>query len=143
MKKINILILLIILIAISMILLFINNSEYFTDNNSAYVINLDRRTDRWDTIQNSFKNKNINLIRFSGVNMTDELKKEKYSKSSLTKGQLGCSLSHISVLEMAKKNNMNTILILEDDCKPTESFSSWFIIKKWLDANLDKWDIYN
>jgi hypothetical protein len=143
MKKINILRLLIILIIILIIGLYINKFEYFTDNQDAYIINLDKRTDRWETIQNSFKNTNINLKRFSGLHMTDELKKEKYSNVPISKGQLGFSLSHMLVLEMAKKNNMNTILILEDDCKPTNSFDSWFIVKKWLDANLDKWDIYN
>ena len=144
MKNINILILLIILIIFLFSGLALNKFEYFTDTrHNAYVINLDKRTDRWETIQKNFKDIAINLNRFSGLHMTDELKNIQYPNVKISKGQLGFSLSHMLILEMAKKNNMNTILILEDDCKPSASFNTWFTIKKWLDSNLDKWDIYN
>jgi len=110
-------------------------------NNDAYLINIDSRKDRLYTVTNHFKNR-LNIIRTSAVYMTEDIKKEKYPNVNLRIGQLGCGLSHLNVVKKAVQDDLETVLILEDDCKPTEYFSNWFPIKKWLDSNLDKWDIF-
>ena len=100
------------------------------DKSKAYVINLDKRTDRWNQIQEKFKDSSIELERVSAVENAD-----KY---------LACSLSHLKVVQMAKDKNLPTVLIFEDDNKPTENFDKrWQIVKKWLDNNTDKWEIFN
>jgi GR25 family glycosyltransferase involved in LPS biosynthesis len=98
------------------------------EKQTAYVINLDERTDRWNQIQNSFKGYNINLERVSAVR--DQV------------GWKGCGYSHIKVIRAAKEKKLPFVLIMEDDCKPTEHFRNWFKIKEWLDKNTDKWDIF-
>lgn len=134
-KKNNyIYILLVLLIIFISIILYYNKSEKFEDiiednnNNTAYVINLDKRPDRYKKIIENFKDYNINIKRISGV----------YNK----KGWKGCGYSHMKIIKLAKEYNLPSILILEDDCKPTKYFNHWFTIKKWLDNNRNKWEIF-
>ena len=96
-----------------------------------YVINLKERIDRWHLLERTFaKFRNINLIRIEAV---------KYNP-----GFIGCSMSHIKCLEYAKKNNMDNILVIEDDCVPYDdtTFEKRLIeFKNYLDENSD-WDIF-
>ncbi len=68
-----------------------------------FYINLDSRQDRKEHVENELKK--IGLYdrsqRFSAIRMDD--------------GAIGCTMSHIKLLEMAKENNLDHILILEDD----------------------------
>lgn len=128
-----------ILISIVVILIFFlnqytKNIESYTEINDtkkdkAYVINLDSRPDRWLKMLEKFKNSSFTLERFSAI-------KHEH-------GLTGCGLSHASLIQMAKDNNMESILIIEDDSMPIEEFDiMWPKIKKWLDNNKDAWDIY-
>lgn len=76
----------------------INNVRDITN---IYYINLDRRIDRKAHIENQLKLLNWSGTRFSAI-------QHKF-------GALGCSLSHLSLLKHAKKNNLSHILIMEDD----------------------------
>lgn len=67
-------------------------------------INLAERTDRRESIEFQMKKAGIpqnKIVRF------DAIKNEN--------GALGCTLSHIGVMTMAKKNNWQNVLVLEDD----------------------------
>jgi glycosyl transferase family 25 len=64
-------------------------------------INLDHRTDRNEHIKRVTKTFGDKVSRFSAI------------KTQF--GAIGCSMSHISVLRMAIKNNWNNVLIMEDD----------------------------
>jgi GR25 family glycosyltransferase involved in LPS biosynthesis len=81
---------------------FSNSGDLFTFVHKVVYINLDERKDRKDSIVNELKcfpeNK---IIRFSAIKDSP--------------GYLGCSKSHIAVLEMAIKNNWSNVLIVEDD----------------------------
>jgi Glycosyltransferase family 25 (LPS biosynthesis protein) len=66
------------------------------------VINLDHRVDRWEQIQNEFKDWSVPLERVSAV---------KYNP-----GWIGCYLSHIKCVKIAKERNYPWVLIVEDDC---------------------------
>jgi len=108
----------------------VNDIKYSNNPNTAYVINLNDRPERWEQINKKFKDSDIQLERIPAI-------KHK-------KGHIGCGLSFIKAVKFAKQNNMETILIFEDDNKPLPEFNKrWVIIKEWLDKNLDKWDIYN
>jgi GR25 family glycosyltransferase involved in LPS biosynthesis len=93
-----------------------------------YIINLDERTDRLNNIVNHFESYNLPLYRIPAI------------RDSV--GWKGCGYSHISVIKMAKYSNLPSVLILEDDCKPTEYFKNWFIIQEWLENHKDTWDIF-
>lgn len=100
------------------------------DPNSAYVINLIERGERWDKINNLFKKSKIHLFRAPAIKNTN--------------GHLGCGLSFVKIVKYAKENNLKTVLIFEDDNMPLDNFENrWFTIKNWLDNNLDKWEIFN
>lgn len=65
-----------------------------------FVINLDKRTDRWSDIQAEFKDWNIQRV----------------SATEFNPGWKGTTLSHIRCMELANKRNYDWIVILEDDC---------------------------
>jgi len=95
-----------------------------------YVINLDKRTDRWKKMKVRFSDSEFKLHRVSAV------------KSYLP--TYGNYLSVIKAIEMAKRKGADSALILEDDCLPVEGFlKKWHIIKEWLDSHPEKWDLYS
>jgi len=107
-----------------------NLTEGYNNTSIAYVINLDKRTDRWLEISKKFRYSSITLERVSAVEHV--------------KGHTGCGLSFMKIVKKSKDDNLKTVLIFEDDNKPLEGFNArWLIIKEWLDNNLDAWDIYN
>jgi len=126
-KKYIYIIFIIILIIIYLLLNFKIKENFINISNDVYVINLDNRPDRLQNIVNYFSDY-LTLYRISAIKHDD--------------GAKGCALSHISIIKMAKEKNLPTVLILEDDCMPTESFYLWPQIKQWLDNNKDKWDLY-
>ncbi|WP_413484473.1 glycosyltransferase family 25 protein [Morganella psychrotolerans] len=67
-------------------------------------INLAKRTDRRESIEFQLKKMAVppeKIIRFEAIEHD--------------KGALGCAMSHVAVLTMAKENNWQNVLILEDD----------------------------
>jgi glycosyl transferase family 25 len=69
-----------------------------------YYINLDERTDRNEHFIKQMEKLNIpksNYTRFSAI--------------KTSRGALGCSLSHLHLLEKAKEQNLEYIIIMEDD----------------------------
>jgi len=65
-------------------------------------INLKKRTDRKLDIETELNNFNLEYERFEAIEIPNF-------------GILGCGLSHLSVLKIAKERNYENILILEDD----------------------------
>ena len=110
----NIIIIIIIFIIIYSIYTFKSKNVEKFENilRYGYVINLDERKDRYNNIIKYFEAYDIPLY------------------------------SHISVIKMAKEKNLPSVLILEDDCKPTKHFKNWFLIQKWLEKNRESWDIF-
>jgi len=87
----------------------------------AYCINLDVRKEKWESMQQKLAAQGIKANRFSAINGWEEITREhikkiqKPYKAGLNRGRIGCLLSHLSVLNDAKNQNFNHILILEDD----------------------------
>jgi GR25 family glycosyltransferase involved in LPS biosynthesis len=80
-----------------------------------YCINLEERTDRWDSCLEKFKEYGIvNFKRFEGIKVNGNLSSKKL-------GQIGCSASFYNILKDARDKNYNNILILEDDFNFTVS----------------------
>ena len=72
-----------------------------SDIKHAFYINLHSRPDRKQHVENQLKTIGINAERFNAIKMTN--------------GALGCSFSHLKILETAKANNWAHVLIMEDD----------------------------
>ena len=76
------------------------------------VINLDSRQDRWAKIQESFSHWPVRLERVSAV--------------KADKGWMGCRDSHIKCIKIAKERKYPWVLVLEDDCLPTQTSFTQF-----------------
>jgi glycosyl transferase family 25 len=77
-----------------------------SDIKHVFYINLDTRTDRKEYIENHLKSIGLNAQRFNAI--------------KLKNGAIGCSMSHLKLLETAKANNWDHILIVEDDIQFTK-----------------------
>jgi GR25 family glycosyltransferase involved in LPS biosynthesis len=93
-----------------------------------FVINLKNRPDRWNTVQNSFKDTKLKLIRWDAVygkNMSDAEIKDittPFCNIFCSHGMIGCWLSHYKIWEHIVENNLDNVLILEDDTSPVAQF---------------------
>lgn len=122
-----------ILVLILIIVIYISRKKKYVEpfedkKDTGFVINLDKRTDRWEEIQKKFEAYPFFLQRFSAIKHT--------------RGWIGCGLSHMRIVQMAKEANMPYVLLIEDDCSPTYYMKYWGDIKRWLHTNKDKWDIF-
>ena len=82
--------------------------ESISDIKHAFYINLLSRPDRKNHVENQLLSIGINAERFNAIKMKN--------------GAIGCSISHLKIIEIAKKNNWDHVLIVEDDIlftKPT------------------------
>ena len=72
-----------------------------SDIQHAFYINLDSRPDRKQHVERQLGIIGINAQRFKAI--------------KLPNGALGCSMSHLKLIETAKANNWPHILVVEDD----------------------------
>ena len=71
-----------------------------------YCINLDRRTDRWAAMQ----------IRFQKLGIARRIRRFAAADTP-TNSHIGCALSHRRVIAEAKRQALESILVLEDDAR--------------------------
>jgi GR25 family glycosyltransferase involved in LPS biosynthesis len=67
----------------------------------AFYINLESRTDRKQHVEEQLACIGIKATRFNAI--------------KLSNGAIGCSMSHLKCLEIAKQNNWERVFIVEDD----------------------------
>ena len=87
-----------------------------------YVINLDKRPERFVRITQEFGLHGLSLTRVRGVEgwlLTEEQKKEMIGPYSvnMSGGMFGCFLSHVSIYQDAFAKGFSYIWVLEDDAK--------------------------
>ena len=89
------------------------------------VINLEKRPDRLNIFKNRCPLNDINVMYgFDGSKL--DLQQDKYKANqlkNLSKGEIGCFISHIRCYEYMIKNNIDNMLIFEDDCHFCDNFS--------------------
>jgi GR25 family glycosyltransferase involved in LPS biosynthesis len=90
-------------------------------------INLDSRTDRLDHVSKELAKLNINGERVSAIKM--EL------------GAIGCTMSHIKCLQLAKERNYEQVFICEDDITFTQPQVFMESLNKFYDNKNIKWDV--
>ncbi len=84
---------------------YININQYF---DQIYYINLNRRSDRLVSIKQQLSLYGIQAIRVAGIEPS-------VNNHRINNGQLGCLLSHLSIISDSIYNQYDRILILEDD----------------------------
>jgi GR25 family glycosyltransferase involved in LPS biosynthesis len=106
-------------------------TDYF---DGTYCINLNRRPDRWEDSLREFNKHGLNVERFEavdGAKLTGgyAIKETVKGTGDITKGVMGCALSHLGIVEEAKARGLKTVLVLEDDVcfddKLNEKFFEW------------------
>ena len=97
------------------------------DITNAYYINLEHRIDRKVHVERELDKLGIRATRFNAIQMKN--------------GAIGCSLSHLRILEEAKKNNMGHVLILEDDIMFLDSDLFKSQLNKFFNLHGHNWDV--
>ena len=77
----------------------------------AFYINLDRRTDRRAEIEKELADNGIVAERFPAIEHAS--------------GIIGCGLSHIAVLKLARERGYKSVMIFEDDFMFLDTDTSW------------------
>lgn len=104
---------------------------YNIEWNHIYIINLKRRSDRKENIIKQLEK--LEIKNYDFLEAVDGLSleiKEKYNEIKnininnpiSTCGHFGCLLSHINAITLAKQNNYENIMILEDDIFFNDNF---------------------
>lgn len=97
------------------------------DITNVVYINLDHRTDRKEHVEKELDKIGIKGTRFNAIKMSN--------------GAIGCSMSHLKILENAKKNKLDHVLIMEDDITflNPELFKQQ--INTFFESHQNKWDV--
>lgn len=89
----------------------------------AFCINLDRRNDRWLSAKRQFDLLGLQVDRIQAVDGSlINLDLQPISDSIGTPGALGCSLSHLFIMKMAKYLKLKNYIVFEDDIEFEENF---------------------
>lgn len=98
-----------------------------TDIKHCYYINLESRSERRIHIEEQLSIIGIKGQRFNAIKMEN--------------GAIGCSMSHLKILQNAYKKKLEHILILEDDITflNPELFKEQF--KKFMELHRNEWDV--
>ena len=87
----------------------IDLTKYF---DKIYVINLDRRPDRYEAFENEMKKYGVeNIERFSAIDGTTIMA----NNIPLLAGEIGVLESHLMIIKKSREEGLKNILILEDD----------------------------
>lgn len=99
-----------------------------TDIKHVFYINLESRPDRKHHVENQLKMIGINCAqRFNAIKMKN--------------GAVGCSMSHLKIIETAKLNNWEHVLIVEDDILFTKPDVFIKQFNKFLSNHNNKFDV--
>jgi GR25 family glycosyltransferase involved in LPS biosynthesis len=107
-------------------------NEYY---DKIFCINLDRRPDRWEECVEIFKNKGLDVERFSACD--GQLIDTGYGK--VYNGELGGTISHTRLIKKIIDDEYNRVLILEDDVEFASDFLK--ISHSILKELPENWDI--
>lgn len=97
------------------------------DIKHAFYINLEHRTDRKEHVETELLKIGINCQRFNAIKMEN--------------GAIGCSMSHLKLLQDAQKNELEHILIVEDDIKFLEPELFKNQINNFFELHQNNWDV--
>ena len=100
-------------------------------------INLDRRADRWERMRERFTQHGVeNVVRFPALDGKSLDIPETWDDFP---GAYGCLRSHLKVVEQARADSKNSVLIFEDDAVLAPEFSAKFA--EYINQMPDDWDM--
>jgi GR25 family glycosyltransferase involved in LPS biosynthesis len=102
----------------------------------AFYINLKHAVARREQIESQKRLFGINIQRFEGI----EGRTQPVKIKGLSDGQLGCLLSHLTILRN-QLTQEHDVLIIEDDSILTENFKQAIAIPQYLSSIGAEWDI--
>ena len=97
------------------------------DIKHAFYINLEHRTDRKEHVIEELKKIGITANRFNAIKMEN--------------GAIGCSMSHLKILQNALQNNLDHVLIIEDDITFLNPELFKCQINKFFKIHNNNWDV--
>ena len=97
------------------------------DIKHAFYINLEHRTDRKTHVETQMNSINVSCERFNAIKMEN--------------GAIGCSMSHLKLLQDAVKNNLDHILIVEDDITFLDPELFKIQINRFFELHGNNWDV--
>ena len=104
-----------------------NKIDSLEDIKHIFYINLEHRIDRKLHVENELSKIGLtNFIRFNAIKMPN--------------GALGCSMSHLKCIQLAKENEWPHVLIVEDDIEFLDQNTFINQANKFLQT-IDKWDV--
>jgi GR25 family glycosyltransferase involved in LPS biosynthesis len=111
-----------------------------------YVINLEKRPEKWERVDTLLRQDGIFANRFNAIDgwaIPKSVQKElagPYPVRMLP-GEIGCLLSHISVIKDALDRNFNVVWIFEDDFECVEPARAMVPLIKQISEIDPNWDI--
>ena len=100
----------------------------FSDIKHAFYINLEHRTDRKTHVIEQLTNLGLpNVERFNAIKMEN--------------GAIGCSMSHLKILQQALQNKLDHVLIVEDDITFLNPNLFKANFETFLQRNGTNWDV--
>ena len=97
------------------------------DIKNTFYINLQHRTDRNEHVKTELNKIGINATSFNAIKMDD--------------GAIGCSMSHLKILQDAHKNNLDHVLIIEDDITFLQPDLFKSQINRFFELHENNWDV--
>lgn len=111
-----------------------NLNNYF---HNIYIINLDKRVDRWVSIENQLQKLNIiEYKRYSAIDGTQLI--NNFGSPHIEIGNLALSMTTINILKEAKELQLENIFIFEDDAMCERSD---FDLDLYMKEVPDNWDM--
>lgn len=98
-----------------------------SDITNAVYINLEHRIDRKEHVEKELDSIGIKAKRFNAIQMEN--------------GAIGCSMSHLKILQDAKNNQLDHVLIVEDDITFLDSELFKSQINRFFELHGNKWDV--
>jgi glycosyl transferase family 25 len=103
------------------------NINSIDDIKHAFYINLEHRVDRKNQVEEELKTIGIKAERFNAIKMEN--------------GAIGCSMSHLKLLQDAVNNKLDHILILEDDITFLQPEVFKTQLNKFFELHGNNWDV--
>ncbi len=112
-------------------------NKYF---DAIFCLNLERRPDRKIQAEAEFAKHNIQVEFITGIDGKTLPDPQATSQDTLpvSNGDMGCTLSHLKIVQLAKERGLKQILILEDDVEFAENFNA--IFPDYFSQVPDDWD---
>jgi GR25 family glycosyltransferase involved in LPS biosynthesis len=104
-----------------------SNISCIEDIQHALYINLEKRADRRTHVENELKKIGVHATRFNAIRLEN--------------GALGCSMSHLNCIKIAKENNWSHVLVCEDDIQFLDPELFKTQLNGFLKNHTDDWDV--